>query len=89
MQIMDPENVRQRGARQMKRRVYSSKVWDSLGVEDYRLIRILYFVQGPNHVWHIDQYDKLSKYGFCLHGCIDGWVYMHCVLAVPQMWSYA
>jgi hypothetical protein len=23
-------------------------------------------------VWHIDQYDKLRHYGFCIHGAIDG-----------------
>jgi hypothetical protein len=23
-------------------------------------------------VWHVDQYDKLRHYGFCIHGAIDG-----------------
>ena len=27
---------------------------------------------GPNHVWHMDGYDKLKPYGFPVHGCIDG-----------------
>ena len=27
---------------------------------------------GPNHVWHIDQYDKLKPY-FPIHGCVDGY----------------
>ena len=26
---------------------------------------------GPNHMWHIDGYDKLKPYGFPFHGCID------------------
>ena len=31
-------------------------------------------LQGPNQVWHIDGNDKLKKFGFAIHGCIDGWV---------------
>ena len=23
-------------------------------------------------MWHVDQYDKLRHYGFCIHGAIDG-----------------
>ena len=35
---------------------------------------ILYTVmyQDPNYVWHMDGYDKLSQYGFNIHGCADG-----------------
>nr|CAB3263196.1 uncharacterized protein LOC104266093 [Phallusia mammillata] len=29
------------------------------------------FVPGPNFCWHVDGYDKLKPYGFCIHGCID------------------
>ena len=29
-------------------------------------------LQGLNWVWHVDQYDKLQHYGFCIHGAIDG-----------------
>lgn len=32
------------------------------------------FLQGPNFIWHVDGYDKLTPYGITLHGCIDGWV---------------
>lgn len=28
-------------------------------------------VPGPNFIWHIDGYDKLKPYGFCIHGAID------------------
>ena len=28
--------------------------------------------RGPNFLWHIDGYDKLKPFGFCVHGCIDG-----------------
>lgn len=30
-------------------------------------------VPGPNFIWHIDGYDKLKPYGFCIHGAIDGY----------------
>lgn len=32
-----------------------------------------YGSKGPNYVWHIDGYDKLSPYGITIHGCIDGY----------------
>ena len=25
----------------------------------------------PNWVWHADQYDKLGRFGFGIHGCVD------------------
>ena len=28
---------------------------------------------GPNFLWHIDGYDKLKPFGFCIHGAIDGY----------------
>ena len=37
-----------------------------------RLRRRTYSVPGPNAVWHIDGYDKLSRYGIKIHGCVDG-----------------
>jgi hypothetical protein len=37
-----------------------------------RLRRRAYHTKGPNYVWHIDGYDKLKPFGFCVHGCIDG-----------------
>ena len=30
-------------------------------------------MQGPNFIWHLDGYDKLTPYGLTIHGCIDGW----------------
>ena len=29
--------------------------------------------QGPNHIWHIDGYDKLVPFGLAIHGCVDGY----------------
>lgn len=37
-----------------------------------RLSRRTYSTTGPNHVVHVDQYDKLASFGFFIHGAIDG-----------------
>lgn len=37
-----------------------------------RLRRRSYYSKGPNFLWHVDSYDKLSPYGVCINGCIDG-----------------
>ena len=39
----------------------------------HRLVRRRYYAHGPNYVWHVDGYDKLKPYGFCIHGAIDGY----------------
>ena len=31
-----------------------------------------YSVRAPNSLWHIDGHHSLIKYGFVVHGCIDG-----------------
>jgi hypothetical protein len=38
-----------------------------------RLHRRLYYSKGPDFIWHLDGYDKLKPYGFCINGCIDGY----------------
>lgn len=51
------------------------KALDPIGVEfrkAHRLQRRVYCAKGPNYIWHIDGYDKLKPYGFCIHGAIDG-----------------
>ena len=51
------------------------RIFDPEGVEyrsRHRLRRRLYGCKGPNYLWHIDGYDKLKPYGFCIHGAIDG-----------------
>eukprot|EP00794_Sanderia_malayensis_P015232 gene15232-biopygen12685 len=51
------------------------RIIDPDGVEErrkHRLQRRKYRSWGPNQLWHIDGYDKLKPYGFCIHGCIDG-----------------
>ena len=37
-----------------------------------RLMRRTYNVPDPNHIWHLDGYDKLKPYGLCISCCIDG-----------------
>ena len=32
-----------------------------------------YACPGPNHTWHIDGYDKIKPFSFCIHGAIDGY----------------
>ena len=52
------------------------KILDPEGVDArsrHRLQRRQYKTEGPNHVWHIDGYDKLKPFGFCIHGSIDGY----------------
>ena len=34
--------------------------------------RRVYETFGPNDVYHIDGNDKLKKWGFCIHRCVDG-----------------
>ena len=38
----------------------------------HRLHRRMYYAGGPNFIWHIDSYDKIKPFGFCINGCIDG-----------------
>jgi len=37
-----------------------------------RLHRRNYFAVGPNFIWHLDGYDKIKPFGFCISGCVDG-----------------
>lgn len=49
---------------------------DPVGVERrsrHKLTRRRYRACGPNFLWHIDGYDKLKPYGFCIHAAIDGY----------------
>ena len=38
-----------------------------------RLSRRIYRCPGPNGTWHIDGYDKIKPFGFCISGCVDGY----------------
>ena len=48
---------------------------DPVGTETRRARRLRrrqYVSVGPNFCWHANGYDKLTPYGFPIHGCIDG-----------------
>ena len=32
----------------------------------------VYETNGPNEIYHIDENDKLERWGFCIHGVVDG-----------------
>ena len=52
------------------------KTLDPEGVERRfrrRLKRRKYYAKGPNYIWHIDGYDKLKLFGFCISGTVDGY----------------
>lgn len=38
-----------------------------------RLKRRRFVSPGPNFTWHLDGYDKLKPFGFCIHGAVDGY----------------
>ena len=51
------------------------KILDPEGVElrgRHSLKRRQYRNKRPNYLWHIDGYDKLMPFGFCIHEAIDG-----------------
>ena len=37
-----------------------------------KIVRRVYRVGGPHRLWHMDGMHKLIRYGFIVHGCIDG-----------------
>ena len=48
---------------------------DPTGVEERSknvIKRRIYETEGPGDVYHIDGNDKLKRWGFAIHGCIDG-----------------
>ena len=53
------------------------KIMDTQGAVEsrskHRLRKRQYKTVGPNHLWHIDGYDKLKPFRFCIHGSIDGY----------------
>lgn len=67
---IDPEGVDQRKGKRLKRRLYHCKVTCCYKTKK----KLLFCVQGPNYIWHLDGYDKLTPFGLSIHGCIDGYV---------------
>ena len=51
------------------------KILDPVGVENRKrklIRRRIYISDGPADIFHIDGNDKLKKWGFPIHGCVDG-----------------
>ena len=58
------------------RNIVRQVILDPEGVEArsrHRLRRRNYSTKGPNYLWHVDGYDKIKSFGFCVHGAIDGY----------------
>lgn len=51
------------------------RIFDPEGVQvqlRHRLRRRVYQCKGPNYLWHVDGYDKLKPFGFCIHRAVGG-----------------
>ncbi|TFK56301.1 hypothetical protein OE88DRAFT_1622739, partial [Heliocybe sulcata] len=42
-----------------------------------------YTLSHPNYLWHIDGYHKLIRWGFVIHGMVDGFRRMVCSGHLP------
>ena len=51
---------------------YTGSCWRKYARLGRKLRRRHYKSKGSNYIWHLDSYDKLKPYGFCINGCIDG-----------------
>ncbi len=61
-------------AREFTMRILRAR--DPVGVSQCRrhvLRRRTYTALGPNYLWHADGHDKLKRFGFAIHACIDGY----------------
>ena len=53
----------------------SVKIVNPEGVEERKrnsIKRRLYWAKGPAVIYPIDGNGKLKRWGFCIHGCVDG-----------------
>ena len=66
MRELDPDGVRQRKTRRLKRRSYTCKVW--LELFTCSCIKL----PSSRDLIKFGGYDKLTPYGLSIHGCIDG-----------------
>lgn len=69
--------LRKHGLRVQRQRIIDSMHRiDKAGrfLRKYKTIRRRYYrVSRPNYLWHLDGHHKLIKYGFVIHGIIDGY----------------
>lgn len=67
-------------------KLHHALIVDPDGVSSWfsrRLRRRQYKAKGPNFLWHLNGYDKLKPFGFCIHGCIDRFRRRIMLLEVP------
>jgi hypothetical protein len=72
------QRLKQQHGLQVKRDTVLQLLWelDPEGVNRRKsksIKRRKYISPGPSYTWHVDGYDKLKPFGFCLHGAIDGY----------------
>lgn len=78
--------LRQRGLRIQRARIRSSiKRVDRLGhmlrkQKQKPIQRRRYYVSRPNALWHIDGHHKLIHWGIVIHGCVDGFSRLVCLI---------
>jgi len=58
--------------------------WRSFYAEDSPTKKTQVQSKRTYYVWHVDGYDKLKPYGFCIHGSIDGYIRRILWLEVSQ-----
>ena len=61
------------------------KVIDPIGLavrKTNSIYRRVYSVKGPHHLWHVDGWHKLIRYGLVLLGCIDGHTRLYIYLVI-------
>lgn len=61
---------------QRRRVIESMRRVDPIGVamrEQHTVRRRVYHVTRPNSLWHLDGHHKLIRWGFVIHGIIDGY----------------
>lgn len=52
----------------------------------HRLHRWTYHSHGPDDTWHVDGYDNLSRYGFCINGWVSNDYIWYCY--IPKWLTY-
>ena len=92
---MMTERCRSEGMRVTRNFVYAvQSVFDPEGIQQRRAMRLRrrpYSVPGPNYIWHMDSYDKLTPFGIGVNWCIDGfsrhiiWMQANVTNSKPQV----
>lgn len=82
--------LRTHGVKVQRERVRKSLLRiDGLGqvLRKHTITRREYYSPRPNSVWHIDGHHKLIKWGIVIHGFVDGYDRMVCVVSHSHSFS--